>query len=374
MVRPVREQLTPTRPSSIETIYVDVPARDPARGRFRRFGDLVADTSAPEFLVYPILERDAVGILFGDSQSFKSFLAVELGTAIASGSDRHGWLVKPGAVFFIVGEGQGGFRRRLRAQQIHHGLPDELPLFVRTLPMELIEAGDTLAVATLIREAAKAAGVEPALIVIDTLSQNAGAVDENSNSDVARLLSNVSAYLREAFQACVLLVHHVGHGSKDRTRGAHALMANVDFALRLERRENSDTTVLFSAKVKDGPEWEPVAFEAHAVELPGMDNPDGTPVTSLVLNRLEKLPEPGHLSAMQAAALEVLRGLYESRRITLERSGYPPEQARVQAAEWREALEEKKVIERRQRFYELQKELGRKRLIRAESGFVHMVE
>jgi hypothetical protein len=348
---------------------------DTVNRSFYRFDRLITGITSPRYLLYPVLEADSVGVLYGDSMTFKTFVALEMAMAVASGETLHGWQPHQGAVFIIVGEGQAGIRRRLLAQAIAKD-KQSLPIYVCTVPVALIDTADTEAMAEAIMDTimaesdASGQDVTPRLIIIDTLTRNMGGGDESSNADINALLDNANRHFRKYFGACVLLVHHVGHSDKTRTRGAYSLLGNVDFQIRAERQPNSDTITLFCAKTKDAPEWEPIAFEALPVVLPGLENPDGTPVTSLTLRRLDKVPEPPTVKGKQGQALDVLRELHQQHRATLESEGLDPDTARVLRRDWQAALQDKDIATDRRRFYEIRDRLLGKRAIAEEHGYV----
>jgi hypothetical protein len=266
--------------------------------------------SGPDYLVKPYLERDTTVVLFGESGAFKSFIALDLGLSVAYGIEYHGHATHPGAVFYLCGEGKGGIARRVEGWLIdHQPRQQKAPFYVSELPAQLIEAGNAAEVAASVQRTADQTGETPVLIIIDTLSTNIGNGDESNNADVARLLGNINTRLREQHNACVLLVHHVGHGDKDRERGAYALRANADSRILVKPHKSGCS--LHSLKVKDGAPFPPVAFEPSPIVIPGLFDSEGELVTSLVLSPVEYVPPADEkaLPNQQAQALAVLRDM-----------------------------------------------------------------
>ena len=277
--------------------------------------------------------------MFGESGCYKSFLATDIGLCVAYGIDFHGFGAHQGPVFYICGEGHGGIGRRIEAWLIQHGLTgSDAPFYVSELPAQLINEGDAESIGDVIGRLCHQHG-NPALIIIDTLSTNMGEGDENSNADVARLLNNVNTHLRARFDACILIVHHVGHGDKDRERGAYALRGNAD-ARMLVKAEPGYSCSLHSLKMKDGPLFEPVAFRTIGKNIPGITDSEGEPVTSLVLEKKEYIDEGTvkKLSGQIGSALAVLKDMYETARANLRAGGYPETQARVETKAWKAKL------------------------------------
>ncbi len=120
---------------------------------------------------------------------------------------------------------------------------------------------------------------------------------------------NVNTHVRERFKACVMFVHHVGHGDKDRERGAYALRGNADTRILVKSYKGGCS--LHSMKIKDGAPFQPIAFEPSPVVIPGLQDSEGEPVTSLVMEPVEYIPptEEKALPNQQAQALAVLHDM-----------------------------------------------------------------
>ena len=263
-----------------------------------------------DYLVKPFLERDTTVVFFGESGIYKSFVALDLGLCIAHGIPYHDHPTHQGAVFYLCGEGKGGIARRVEAWLIESKQTHKpAPFYVSELPAQLIEDGNAKAVAAAIQQSVSAAGKEPTFIIIDTLSTNIGNGDESNNADIARLLVNVNTHIRERFKACVMFVHHVGHGDKDRERGAYALRGNAD--ARILVKPYKDGCSLHSMKNKDGAAFQPIAFEPSTVIIPGIKDSEGELVTSLVMEPVDYI-EPTKEAALpqqKAQALAVLKDI-----------------------------------------------------------------
>jgi hypothetical protein len=348
----------------------------PAFG-FRPLSQIREALSGPRYLIKPILERSTTNVTFGESGCYKSFLALDIGLSIAFGVDFHGYRTHQGPVFYICGEGHGGIGRRIEAWLIHHNLTGkDAPFYVSELPAQLINEGGAEVIAEVISGLCERHG-NPVLIIIDTLSTNMGDGEENSNADVSRLLNNVNIHLRERFDACVLIVHHVGHGDKDRERGAYALRGNTD-ARMLVKAESGYSCSLHSLKMKDGPPFEPVAFRTVRITIPEITDSEGEPVTSLVLEKSEyvdasagkKLPE------QMRGALAVLQDMYQTERNALQGEGYDPSAAGVETKDWYEKLRALGLVKEdasRQALHKIKQRLTTDGLARVEGAHIFPV-
>ncbi len=242
---------------------------------FAPLADSLANIKPPSWLVRGLLERDSLAMLFGDPGAGKSFGAVDLAACVATGQKWHGRKVYPGPVLFVAGEGRSGIARRFQAWSIVHDGPIAwAPLFLSSSAVSLSDWPSVAEVLEAAREVADICGKAPVLIVVDTVARNFGPGDENSTADMTAFIRGCDE-LRQEFGACVLLVHHSGHGDKSRARGAMALKGALDFEFRFARDESG--VIRFEAtKVKDHEAPEPMAFKLASVEL-GITDDQGLP-------------------------------------------------------------------------------------------------
>lgn len=342
---------------------------------FRSLAEVRRDLKGTRYLVKPILETDSVAIWFGDSDTFKSFIALDVGLCVAHVGRRFCDLpTHHGAVFYVCGEGQGGIGRRVEAWHIHHRVDGDAPFFVSELPAALFDPKNAAALAEEIAALAEVHGVVPVLVFVDTLSTNMGDGDESKNPDVAKLLSNINVKVRARFHCAVVVIHHVGHGAKDRERGAYALRGNTDGRVLFRRMGGARTTALECQKTKDGPQWEPLAFEGRVVTLPGVFDSEGEPQTSLAFDPTEYVPpaDKDGLPDKQASVLAVLQDMYRTQAATLAATGMDAA-PRVAAKDWREKCATLGVVKDRRRFGEFKAKLVKKGTVREDQGFVYLV-
>ncbi len=326
----------------------------------------------PQYLIKPFVERETLNVSFGESGAYKTFVELDLGLCVAFGVDYHGYKVHQGPVVYICGEGKGGISRRIEAWLIKHGLTGtDAPFYLSTVPAELLSEGNAEGIAEVISETC----ADPVLIIIDTLSTNIGEGDESSNPDVAMLIKNVNRHFRDRFSASVRIVHHVGHGTNDRERGAYAIRANADSRI-LIKREADHSCSMHCKKMKDGPEFQTVAFNAHQVILPGVYDSEGEPVSSLVMEMTEfvESASDGGLTQGQKQALATLELMYSEAAKNLERAGRDASVAIVETKQWLDRLQAQQLIGKsRSSRTKIKSQLNKLNRITEEGVHVHLV-
>lgn len=225
-----------------------------------------------------VLPRAELGVLFGESGSGKSFLALDIALALDAGEPWRGRATRRGRVVYIAAEGAGGFRNRLKAAAADRGLSlDAIGMGVIADAPNMMEKTDALDVA----KAIKAAGGAD-LVIVDTWAQVTPGSNENSGEDMGRALSHCKG-IRRATGAMVLLVHHSGKDSSKGARGWSGLRAAADVELEVLR--DQDARSVSVTKMKDGEDGAEYAFRLETVVL-GLDE-DGEEVTSCVVRHAE---------------------------------------------------------------------------------------
>ena len=224
-------------------------------GYWKTVHQLGESTKNIKWLVKNLIPADSMGMIFGASGTFKSFLALDLCLSVANGKAWTNRKTDFGAVGYMAAEGGAGIYKRIVAWQ--DGIPPPDNFHVCTVPL-LLSAKDEVAA---LRASIIALPEIPKLIVIDTLSQTF-AGDENSSSDIASYLRMINSEIREPFGATVLVIHHSGHSASERPRGSSAITANVDFLLGCFRSDPEALNArLEVTKQKDGDKVKGLYFD-----------------------------------------------------------------------------------------------------------------
>lgn len=198
----------------------------------------------PPYLAEGLIPATGIGVFFGESGTYKSFLVLNL---LLCASSEYGaaflghWVNGGGLGVYVMGEGQYDAGLRLDAALgAHLGYTDERLAYVeRAFPLS-----DEAAVGEVIErctELARARGVPVRLVVFDSFADFYGAEDsENSNTDMQRLIASMKRISAEL--GCVVMANaHTGHGGTDkegnekpppaRLRGASRFRQAWDFEL-----------------------------------------------------------------------------------------------------------------------------------------------
>lgn len=243
-------------------------ASQQAKERFRFVPVADLKYQAPEYMIDELFETETLGLIFGEPGCGKSFLAVDIGLSVASGTPFHGRKVKQGSVFFIAGEGHNGLARRFAAWSKARDVPlSDIPLFKSERAAQFLDGASANAVADAVVEMSNTHG-SPALIIVDTLARNFGAGDENNTKDMSEFIVAIDGIKANFANCSVLIVHHTGHGEKYRARGAMALKGALDTEYRIEKKGIHMKMV--NTKMKDAEPPNDLHFSFAKIDLDGI--------------------------------------------------------------------------------------------------------
>ena len=236
-----------------------------------------------EWRVKHIIPMQGVGLIYGQSQSFKSFVAMHLALAVALGEAWAGKRVKKALVVYLCAEGQKGFPKRIAGLNKVRGIKGDVDFHtIYTAPNLGTMDGDLKALIASI----EATGVKPGFVVVDTTAKTIGSAEENGPG-MAAFIWNAGA-LAEHFGCFVLAVHHVGHSeeSKKRPRGWSGVIGAGDTLILCEREGEAFETALTVQKEKD--EASGFSLTAHLSRVVlGVDR-DGDEISTLVVDDVVK--------------------------------------------------------------------------------------
>lgn len=202
----------------------------------------------PTWLIPNLLADESTAMMFGPSENFKSFLALDLSLMLAAGLP--GWSAAardPIPVVYIAAEGARSIERKRRpawrvAREISEPLPfytiDTMPLIAR--PQEVIELCDAI----------KARGIAPRLVVLDTFARAMAGKNENDAKDAGEFIEAIEA-IKRAFHCTVLVLHHTGKEEMRGARGSSALFAGFDTVMEVKSDREKRIVSVKVTKQKD---------------------------------------------------------------------------------------------------------------------------
>lgn len=255
--------------------------------KFLSYREMV-DLPQPEWLVEGLIMEGTSALLFGKSNSFKSFLAIDIACSVATAPydefeaehndvSWHGHRVnKPGSVLYVATEGALGVaKQRIPGWLDAHNIPEEDRGAIALYPQE-IALDDDKAVDDLITSAGMwddlhgDGSFDPefafSLIVIDIFG--ASMMGPETSDETARAwVRNINRIARK-IKCAVLTVAHTGWADETRARMHTHFWGSFDTRIKASGDKDSLTTVLTIDRHKDADSSGEWGFRMEVVPTP----------------------------------------------------------------------------------------------------------
>lgn len=200
---------------------------------FFTFADTAANLDVADF-VEGLLVEGAMSVIYGESNSGKTFWTTDLALHVAAGMPWNGREVKQGAVIYCALEGAHGIRNRIAAFKQHYHLEDaEIPFVVIPVSINLLDPNaDVEALVATIKAVAQRFETPSVLTIIDTLSRAMAGGNENASEDMGALV-NTGDLIRQATATHLAWIHHSGKDTAKGARGHSLLRAATDTEIEI---------------------------------------------------------------------------------------------------------------------------------------------
>jgi hypothetical protein len=202
-----------------------------------------------------------------------------------------------------MGEGFSGIGRRLKALEHKYQMPTPEKLFISQQPAQFLDSKNVEQVTNSIKSISANAG----LVVIDTLHRNMTG-DENSSQDIGKFINHIDLHLKPLGVA-VLIVHHSGHGQKERSRGSSSIRGAMD--AEFSASKSADGIVLTCHKAKDFEAPKSMLFKLMPVTLNWLDD-ENKPLTSVCLEHIGGASPTASKSKLSARDEAILSSLNDA--------------------------------------------------------------
>lgn len=241
--------------------------------------ELPSSFTPPDELIQGVLSAEGGSVLYGDSNSGKTFLVIDMAASLSRGVPWMGRQTEPGLVVYLAAESPASVCGRLQAYQSHHGLM--VPNFaIVQSPIDLFDGdADTDALIHLVRQLEAQRGQRVRLIVGDTLARLSAGANENAGQDMGLVVRRFDR-IRAECKAHFMLIHHSGKAVAAGARGWSGIRAAVD--TEIEVTDGPDGRCAEVTKQRDlSTKGERIGFRLEAVSLGSTKW--GAPATSCVV-------------------------------------------------------------------------------------------
>jgi AAA domain/Bifunctional DNA primase/polymerase, N-terminal len=235
------------------------PPKTPKKSRWAIWHEAdMENQPEPTWIVKDLIPDDSVCLWVGGTQSFKSFLLLDVMLGVAAGVETFGCTPEPGIVIYGAPEDRAGVAGpRRKAWKSARGLQDTGIENFRVCLVPVIEMQEDID--AWIEEIAKDIGDQKLrMVAIDTAGKALGGENENDSSVVRRFWQICDA-IRERFGCSVVAIHHSGKDADRGARGSSAWNADFDTVIETQRPSkdhfNVEVKVIKHKNAQDGKRW-----------------------------------------------------------------------------------------------------------------------
>jgi hypothetical protein len=293
-------QTVPNPPFSNLTLATESQGAAEKRSRYSLLtrADLMA-VPPLTWVVKNVLPNRGLGCVYGPSGGGKSFLLLDLAAAICEGGEWFGFRTKQTPIVYLCLEGSSGLQKRVKAWEItnERDFPDNFHYLIEDFDLGVAEDVSALV------EAAPSG----AICVIDTLNRASPGSDENSSSDMGRLLA-AARKIEQGVGGLVIICHHTGKDTSKGLRGHSSLHAALDAEIEVAWNRKRNIRTWRSAKLKDERDGFDQGFQLVPRHL-GFDS-DGDPETSCTVEpTINVRAKPQPKGTRQKPAYDTIKSL-----------------------------------------------------------------
>lgn len=285
------------------------------------------------WLIEELWADQAVGVIGGAPKCCKTFLALEMAIAVASGKPCLGRfpVAQPGPVLLYAAEDSPAhIRSRLQGLADAHDIDFKtIPVFIILAPaLRLDLQRDKIRLEAAIEK------LRPRLLILDPFVR-LHRLDENSAMEVSALLADLRS-LQRRFELAIILVHHTRKANTEASgqalRGSGDLHAWGDSNLYIRRSKNH-LTLCAEHRAARAPD--PIAINLTGGDAPHIEvnscapQPQKQGLDQMILNTLKRTPTPltqfqlrSALKVRNQSISAVLRELLEENKITRSNGGW----------------------------------------------------
>jgi hypothetical protein len=242
------------------------------------FNEISASIDCADFIEGVLISAD-MSVVYGPSNSGKSFWTLDLALHVAAGKEWNGREVDRCGVLWLAMEGAHGISNRVTAWREYHCIGEaEIPFAVIPIALNLLDPhAHTGPLIDTINAIKDRLNMKVGWTIVDTLSRAIAGGNENGPDDMGALVTNGTRIQQET-KTHLTWIHHSGKDEARGARGHSLLRAATGTEIEISAEGSHIARVTKQRELENTGEF---PFNLKVVELG--TNRRGKPVTSCVV-------------------------------------------------------------------------------------------
>lgn len=243
--------------------------------------ELPKECEFPDELVEGLLVRNEISILYGDSNSGKTFFGIDLACAVALGRNWMGRRTEQGIVVYLASESPSSVRYRLKAYEKYHNVSIGDNLLIVQTPVNFYESdNDVKRLTRLLQKVCQLSGKRIELIIGDTLARISAGANESAGQDMGKVMERFDE-IKNIIEAHILIIAHSGKDATKGLRGWSGIRAHVDTEIEVKDKEGIRIATVTKQRGLPG-KGDEIFYKLEIVEM-GITKWGATATTCVVL-------------------------------------------------------------------------------------------
>lgn len=199
-----------------------------------------------------VLMKEKMSALYGDSNSGKTFTAIDIACSVALGRPWMGRRTERGAVIYLAAEAPESIRLRIKAYKKHYGITEDLPIYVVTTPINFYSnEADARDVVDLVQYIERTECIKVVLTIGDTFARLAAGADENGGRDMSVVLKHADL-IKTTCMTHFMWIHHSGKDAAKGMRGWSGFRGHIDTEIEVAEFDANPVRLITVTKQRDG--------------------------------------------------------------------------------------------------------------------------
>ena len=214
----------------------------PKRNEFSAMLDVISSEDIsdeyipPDEVIQNLFVNKTVAVLYGASNSGKTFLSVAMAAAVSSGEKFLGLNVEKGDVLYVAAESPESIKIRIQAITKETGVKPS-GIHIAQAPVNIfLHPEYTGWIINAVKEIESNTGRKIRVVFFDTLARISAGANENTGEDMGPIMESLELIAKKT-ETAVVAIHHSGKDQSKGSRGWSGIYGAIDAEIEVKEED-----------------------------------------------------------------------------------------------------------------------------------------